>query len=92
MSLTILFPPNKFAQIQITIEIQMPRLPARRTCSPYDSSRRETPAGEPSPGLLALKLQRRQAGRLNTKTPSFCYLDFELHLTFELCHLILFGI
>ena len=26
------------------------RLPARRTCSPYDSSRRETPAGEPSPG------------------------------------------
>src|SRR4030043_747222 len=29
------------------------RLPARRM----------TPAGEPSPGLLALKLQRRQAGR-----------------------------
>ena len=26
------------------------RLPARRTCSPYDSSRRVTPAGEPSPG------------------------------------------
>jgi len=44
----------------------------------------------PSPGLLALKLQRRQAGRLNAKTTPFCHWDFELYLAFELCHLILF--
>ena len=39
----------------------------------------------PSPGLLALKLQRRQAGRLNARTTAFPYLGFEL------CHLSLFN-
>jgi hypothetical protein len=37
-------------------------------------------------GLLAPKLQRRQAGRLNAKTTYFSY------LAFELCNLIFWGL
>jgi hypothetical protein len=48
----------------MTIEIKMPRLPARRTAL----------AGELSPGLLAPKLQRRQAGRLNADATPLCHL------------------
>jgi len=40
--------PSREQEEQITTT-KPSRLPARRTCSPYDSSRRETSAGEPKP-------------------------------------------